>query len=211
MTSTSSPATVRLATLAFAAATALTPALPRPAAAQANPSISNAIPASELATLYGKITHINPKTRSITLRGRSGVSVTIIAGPAVRLELLKTGDTVTAKYYRSVAFLVVPPSGGGGTPAPANDGMAALLAQPAQAPGGIGVRVTKITGMVVGIDLAANRLDLVNPTGGGVISVDVTDPARIAAMAQLKVGDRITAVVSEALAVSVEAAPKGWL
>jgi hypothetical protein len=38
----------------------------------------------------------------------------------------------------------------------------------------------------------------------------VTDPARIAMLSQLKVGDTITAVVSQALAVSIDPAPKSW-
>ena len=44
----------------------------------------------------------------VTLMGASGAKVTVTAGPLVRLELLKVGDTVNAKYYRSVAFVVKP-------------------------------------------------------------------------------------------------------
>ncbi len=61
---------------------------------------------------------------------------------------------------------------------------------------------------VVGLDVAAQTVDLVNPSGGGVYTVHVTDPQRVAKLKALKVGDTITAVISEALAVSIDPAPK---
>jgi hypothetical protein len=70
------------------------------------------------------------------------------------------------------------------------------------------MRVTQITGLVVGIDLGAHSVDVVNPQGGQVYNVHVTDPDRQARLPMLKVGDKITAVVSEALAVSIQPAPK---
>jgi hypothetical protein len=197
------------ATLIVCAAPGLVIVLPRGVAAQANPTLTNVIPNSESATLYARITAINPKTRAVTLVGASGDRVTLIAGPAVRLEMLKVGDRVNAQYYRSVAFMVKPPAGGSGTPV-TDDQITQVLAQPAQAPGGIGVSLTKISGTVVGIDMAAHRLDLVSPSGGGVYTIDVTDPSRIAMLGSLKVGDTVTAVISQALAVSIERAPKRW-
>lgn len=197
------------ATLIACAAPGLSIALSRVAAAQANPTLTNVIPKSESATLHARITAINPKTRAVTLVGASGDKVTVTAGPAVRLEKLKVGDRVNAQYYRSVAFMVKPPAGGNGTPV-TDDQITQVIAQPAQAPGGIGVRLTKVSGTVVGIDMAAHRVDLVSPSGGGVYSIDVTDPSRIAMLGSLKVGDTVTAAVSQALAVSIEPAPKGW-
>jgi hypothetical protein len=145
----------------------------------------------------------------VTLAGASGNAVTLTAGPLVRLDLLKVGDRVNAKYYRSVGFVVNPPAGGNGVPV-SNDQIAQITAQPAQAPGGVGVRLTEVSGTVVGIDLATHSVDLVNPSGGAIYTVDVTDPARIALLGTLKLGDTITAVISQALAVSIEPAPTSW-
>lgn len=179
------------------------------AAAQGNPAVANVVPESEAVTVYAKIQSIDPSTRKVTLLGRSGSRVTVTAGPIVRLDLLKVGDTVNAKYDRSVAFVVSQPQGGNGTPRSVDESTL-VTSQPAQAPGGVGVRVTKMSGLVVGIDMAAHRVDVVSPSGGGVYTVDVTDPARIPMLSQLKVGDTITAVVSETLAVSIQPAPRGW-
>jgi Cu/Ag efflux protein CusF len=198
------------ATAALAGAGLIAVASPMPAAAQANPTYSNVIPQSESATIHAKITAINPNTRAVTLQSRSGQLVTLTAGSAVRLEMLKVGDTVDANYYRSVGFMVTPPSGGSGTPAPSEDEIAQVITRPVTAPGGIGVRVAKVSGTVVGIDMAAHSADVVDPSGGGVYTIDITDPARIAMLSQLKVGDTITAVVSQALAVSIEPAKRSW-
>ena len=190
------------------AACALGMALIQPAAAQSNPPLPS-IPESEAVTLHAKISALNPTTRAVTLVGANGSSLTVTAGPLVRLELLKVGDSVNAKFYRSVAFVVSPPQAGNGTPT-ATDSMTQLTAQPATVPGGVGVRLTKISGTVVGINLAAQTVDVVNPSGGGVYTMHVTDPARLAELASLEIGETITAVVSDALAVSIDPAPKSW-
>src|SRR5581483_3505992 len=75
--------------------------LASPAAAQRNPTLTNVVPESEAITLQAKINGIDVKNRALTLVGANGRSVTVTAGPAVRLELLKVGDSVDAKYYRS--------------------------------------------------------------------------------------------------------------
>lgn len=135
--------------------------------------------------------------------------VSVTAGPLVRLDLLKVGQTVNAQYYRSVAFLVNPPQGGNGVPV-SSDQFAQVTAQPAQAPGGVALRMVKISGTVVAVDLSSSSISVVNPSGGQVYTIDVTDPARIAMLPSLHVGDTVSAVVSQALAISITPAPKGW-
>ena len=171
---------------------------------QANPIISP-VPLPEAVTLQAKITALDPGTRAITLTGASGESVTIIAGPAVRFDQLKVGDSVNAQYYRSIAFAVAGP---GGT-AP-DDGSAAAIARPVQGPGGVVFTLTRISATVVGIDLASHSISVVDPSGGAVRTIVVTDPGRIAILPTLNVGDTVTATVSQALAVSITPAPKSW-
>ncbi len=171
-------------------------------------TMKNVIPQAEEVRLQAKITAIDTSTRAVTLKGASGNSVTVTAGPLVRLNLLQVGQTVNAQYYRSVAFLVNPPQGGNGVPV-SNDQFSQVMAQPVQAPGGVALRVVKISGTVVAIDLSSNSISVVNPSGGQVYTIDVTDPARIAMLPSLHVGDTINAVVSQVLAVSITPAPKG--
>ena len=178
--------------------------LPQPAASQTRTELSNLIPQDAAVIIQAKIKTIDPATRRVTLDGRSGRSITLVAGPNVRLEMLKEGDAVEAQYYRSVAFFVSQP----GSKVP-EDEISHVITRPTEAPGGIGTQVTRVSGLVVGIDLTAHSVDLVNPQGGAVFTVNVVDPSRQARLPELKVGDTITAVVSEALAVSIQPS-KGW-
>jgi hypothetical protein len=171
-----------------------------------SPQLSNVTPESAAVTFQAKIRSIDLATRRVTLVGASGQLALLTAGPNVRPEMLKSGDTVNAKYYRSVAFLLTQP----GAPIP-EDQITDLVAQNVQTPGGFGVRQIRISGLVVSVDMAAHSLDVVDPSGGGVYTINVTDPARQMVMSALKVGDTITAVVSQSLAVSIEPAPKSWL
>jgi hypothetical protein len=192
------------AAVALSTAGAVLPAgLSLPATAQTNPALAS-IPEPMAETLQAKITAINTQSRKVTLQGASGRSVIVTAGPLVRLEMLQVGDTVNAQFYRSVAFELSTSMN-----APPNAGVVAVD-QNATAPGGVAVALMRLSGTVVAKHMASNSLDIVNPGGGGVYTVHVTDPARIAMLAQVKVGDTITAVVSDAVAVSIEKAKTSW-
>jgi hypothetical protein len=201
----------RAASVAMIAATAaLMPLIGAyPAAAQATATLQNVVPESEAVTAQAKISAIDLNTRAVTLVGPSGRAATLTAGPLVRLDRLKTGQTVNVNYYRSVGFIVNPPQSGNGVPV-STDQIAQVTAQPVHTPGGVGLRLTKVSGTVVGIDLSSHSIEVVNPSGGGGFTIDVTDPARIPMLGSLKVGDTVSAVVSEALAVSIDPAPKRW-
>ena len=138
-------------------------ALPHSAAAQTK--LTNVVPPSVAVTIRAKITAMDVGKREVTLTGASGTPVTLTVGPAVRLEMLKVGDTVDAQYYRSVAFMVSPP----GTAVP-DDEIEQAVARPVEAPGGVGMRVTRISGLVVGIDLGTNSLEWSTPRAAGSIA-----------------------------------------
>ena len=56
------------------------------------------------------------------------------------------------------------------------------------------------------VNLAANYIAGDWLRGRSANTVEVTNPERVAMLSQVKIGDTITAVVSEALAVSIEPA-----
>jgi hypothetical protein len=198
----------RLSLLTAVAVAAAVP-LACPAIAQGLPpqtsAITSPVPSAETVTIHAKITAINPATRSVTLSGATGNSVTVKAGPVVDLSNLKVGDRVNAKYYRSVAFLIAGPN----APVP-EDEIAAIAARGAHTPGGDVVELIRVSATVVGIDLPAHSIDTVDPSGGAVRTIVVTDPARIALLSELKLGDTITTVVSQAIAVSIQPASTSW-
>lgn len=198
------------ASIALAAALSVSMA-PRPASAQGIASVvPSMVPEAAEHTVYAKIQAIDPLTRQVTLTTADGRSLTVIASPDVSLDRLEVGDRADVHYYRSVAFLVsktmsVPK----GQTAQLPPEQAELLArhQQAQIPGGMTVPMTQISGLVVGVQPGTQTVEVVNPSGGGVYSIQASDPSRAAMLNALKVGDVVTAVVSPQIATSIEPEP----
>jgi hypothetical protein len=155
-----------------------------------------------ITTIRAKVTGINAKERQLTVRGPSGNVFKLVAGPEVRnFAQIRTGDDIVLRYTQSIAYVISKP----GTKLPdvavANAGARAPLgAKPA---GAVGQRVA-ITGTIVGIDPAAHTLSVIDQHGGPVRTFAVTDPERQAALSTLNVGDMLTVVFTDAVAVTVE-------
>jgi hypothetical protein len=189
--------------VALAAALAFTGVpIGAPAHAQTNANNLGGVGMSQSVTVRAKIRAINQKTRDVTLVGPEGGVFTVHAGDEVKnLAQVKKGDTVVVHYTRSTVLVLSGP----GEPTPPNTAtVAGGTAAPGQLPAGeVGGRLV-LTGTVVGVDLDAHTLSLVNPKGGRVITVAVTDPQRQAQLSHVNVGDSLTVVYSAALAVAVE-------
>ena len=73
--------------------------------------------------------------------------------------------------------------------------------------GGVAEKVV-VTGLVVGVNPTAHTLSLVNPppAGGEIRTLTVKDPEYQKMLPQIKVGDTITAYITEAVVAAVEPA-----
>ena len=141
-------------------------------------------------------------TREVTLVGPQGNVFVVHAGDAVHnLDKVKAGDTVVATYYGSVVLVLSAP----GSKIPEDQANAAAVRAPkGHSPAGaVGVKVV-VTGTVVGVDLAAHTISLVDPAGGMVHTFTVADPRRQAALKRVKLGDSLTAIGTEALAIALD-------
>jgi hypothetical protein len=190
-----------LPAIALAAAMTLAP-MPGHAQTAPNADALGGVGSSHTVTVRAKVHAINQKTREVTLIGPAHDVFTVHAGDEVRnLDQVRKGDTVVVRYTRSAVLVL----NGPGQPTPDNSAtLTAARAAPGQLPSGVAAGRLVVTGTVVGVDLDDHTLQLVNPNGGRVVTVDVTDPQRQQQMASVKVGDKITAILSAALAVSVE-------
>jgi hypothetical protein len=176
---------------AFGIVTLLLPALsPHGAIAQQekppHPKMSNFIPDGGTGAIEGKIQSLDTTARKLTIAPKSGEPLTLYAGPSVRLDDVEQGDKVDAQYTRTVLWVVTPAA------KPAPEGATAPLGEVAHTPGGVGPDATQISGRVMKIDQTAHSFDVVDATGGGVYTIQVTDPNRVAMMSKLHVGDAIT-------------------
>lgn len=164
------------------------------------PAHAQLVPSSEATTVSATINAIDFTTRQVRLAAPSGYMLTLTAGPSVDLSKFSATEKVVATYARSVAFAVSMP----GAPLTADD-TAKFNGQDVTTDAGK-VKMATVSGTITGINLAAHSIDVVDPTGGAVFTVDVIDPDRIAMLSHLKVGDTVTAMVSPQTIISMEKA-----
>lgn len=153
-----------------------------------------------LTTATGKVTAVDPATRTITLQGANGNVVDIQAGPEVRnFKQIKPGDSLTLDYYESVAVDVRP--AGSGAPEVVTQTAGTRSAKGAK-PGGAVGRQTTITAEIWHINKSANLVTLKGPQGA-LRTIQVQDPAMQARLAQLKEGDLVDFTITQAVAAAI--------
>ena len=178
-------------------------AMPLAAPVLSTPAMAQAVGSAQMKTARATVSAIDFGRRDLTLIGAvPGNPIVVHCGDEVRnFDKIKVGDTVTARYYSSLLLVLTKP--GAKTP----DNSAAVAADRAakgQLPSGAVATREQVTGLVVGVDTTANTISLVNPSGGAVLTFDVTDPERQAELKKVKVGDNITAISTKAFAVGID-------
>lgn len=191
-------AAVWVAAFAFAAAPLLAA---QPAAAASNPLADAG--RLEITTATATIKSIDPTTRHLVLTNSSGKDFTLKAPKAMHnFGALKVGDKVTASYSASIEYALSP----GNKLPPDTQTVIAGRAAKGELPAGVVANHIVVTGAVLGIDMAKHTLKVVSPQGGEVHIIAVKEAAGRAAMAKLKVGDYITAYITEGLLLSARPA-----
>lgn len=140
--------------------------------------------------------------RHLLVKGPDGKPFTLKVSPQVQgFSAVKPGDKIAATYYRETAYAVSEP----GKPLPKDtETILAARAAKGEAPAAIVANHIVVTGAVLDIDPAANKLRVVSPKGGEVHDFNVATPEGRQLMAKLKVGDKVTAYVTEALVISLD-------
>lgn len=159
------------------------------------------VSSSDTVTATLKITAIDHKTRHVTVASPNGEHFTLKASDEIRnFDQMRVGDTIRTRYTLSTDYVLSKPN----APLP-KDAQALLTVGAAKGdmPAGVAVNHITVTGAVVGVDKVKHRLTLVSPKGGEVFHVAVTRPEGVKALQQVKVGDTITAYVSESLLIAV--------
>jgi len=176
--------------LAVGMAVAVLMTMPRPVMAQAKTITS------DVRVETGVVEAIDAATRKVTLRKADGTVVTTVAGPEItRFDEVKVGDKITARYYDTIVLRVKAP--GESEVASATRGTTGA----GQAtPGGIKAKQMTLTVTITAIDPATPSITFTGPEGWKYTS-KVQDPA---ALAKVKVGDKVDIVWTEALLVSLE-------
>lgn len=193
-----------LTTCALVLAAVPVAALPLSAPAWAQASGMAGIGTSDTVSIQATVRSVDPATRGLTLIGPAGNTVSLVAGPRViNFDRIKPGDKVAVQYEESATYVLTPR--GGATPNSSLTVAGAGAPKGAMPAGAVGAKLV-VTGLVAGIDPADHSLQLVDPSGGQLHTVHVVSQAGLQNFGLIKVGDRITAVTTQAIAAVVEPA-----
>jgi Cu/Ag efflux protein CusF len=178
-------------------------ALPLGAAAQAGSGREVSIERTHAQTITATVQSIDLKTRMVTLKGEDGKLSTFHADEQVKnLPQVKVGDLVHVDYFESIAVYVAKPDPAGGG-SYAQDKTSVATAKPGEKPGAMATREVTLVATVAAIADDKSSVTLKNENGTKVIPVKNPDN-----LTGVKVGDEVTIITEQALAVSVEKAPQ---
>ena len=158
--------------------------------------------ATSTTTASAVIVAIDATNRIVTLKTAKGHILEVVAGPEVKnFDQLKVGQKVKAGYSESLSLEL---KKGGGKPLTITETGGAASAAAGAKPGAAGARQVTVLADVVKVDTKAHLVTLKGP-GGNSVDLHVEDPEQLK---NIKKGDQVEAVYTEAVAVTVEPADK---
>ena len=145
-----------------------------------------------------KIEAIDKTARLVTLKDKDGELETIKCGPEVkRFDELKVGDTVTFRYYESIAYSIRKPGAPSGLPT--QTGPSVTRSQGPK-PGGTIAEQETATVTIKAIDLKLPSVTVLTEDKR-TVSMKVEDKKNLK---DLKVGDKVEVTYTEAVMISVK-------
>jgi len=154
---------------------------------------------TEMVAVSARVEGVDQESRTLTLKTADGQMVEYVAGEEVRnFAQVEVGDMVEASILKALHLELVKE----GTDAePTGVGAMARAGEGAKPGAAVGSEVTFMT-EVVRVDQPANIISLKGPEGN-VVDFDVQNPAQFDVV---KVGDKVRATYTEAVAVEVRSA-----
>ena len=145
---------------------------------------------------------LDKAARTLDLKGPKGRVVTLTAAEEVRnYDQIQLGDHVVARFMQALTLELK--KGGTGI-MERTDAKDAVQAKPGERPGVAVGRQVHVIANVVAVNKKAMTVTLKGPKGN-YVDLQLQDPKQIA---KVKVGDQVEAVFTEAVALTVEPAPK---
>jgi hypothetical protein len=149
-----------------------------------------------------QVVGIDKATRTVTLKGPKGDIVDVVAGDEVKnFDQIQLGDFVVVRYVEAIELELRKTKTAAGEPI-VREG--AAKAQLGERPAVVGGRQVTAIAEVTAIDPKKSTITLKGPRGN-VVTLDVHNPEQFKVV---KKGDQVDVTYTEALALSVEPAPK---
>ena len=149
-----------------------------------------------------QVVAIDKATRTVTLKGPKGDAVDVVAGSEVRnFDQIKVGDLVVARYLEALTLELRKTRAAAGDVAVREE---AGKAKAGERPAVAGARQVTALADVTAVDPQKSTITLKGPRGNEVVlAVQNPDQFKV-----VKKGDQVEVTYTEALALSVEPAPK---
>jgi hypothetical protein len=190
--------------LVIAAACAVSPAMAQQLNAKEGAVMASSPGRGEVARavrVSATVSAVDKATRTVTLKGADAKEFPVLAGPEVRnFDQIKVGDEVVVGYLQALALEL---KKGGGAPVAAVESADAARAGSGAQPGGVVARKVTVMADVTAVDAKTQTVTLRGPQR--TVDLKVPDPKQFKMIA---VGDQVQATYTEAVAVSLEPAPK---
>ena len=148
-----------------------------------------------------RITSVDTAARTVTVTHPDGTTRTHAVSPAVaNFGATRIGSVASITFEDQTSFVL----SNRNTPTPPNRDVNVLGAAAAgQKVAGVSASQVVATWWVVAVDPSANTMTLVNPGSGPVRTFNVTTQAGRDQLPRVKVGDRLTAINSQLLVLSI--------
>jgi propanediol utilization protein len=154
------------------------------------------------AQISAQVVGIDKASRTVTLKGPKGQVVDVVAGDEVKnFDQIKLGDLVIARYAQALTLELRKTKGAKGDVQVHED---VTHAKTGDRPAVAGARQVTAIADVIGVNPKASTITLKGPRGN-VVTLDVQNPDQFKVV---KKGDQVEVTYTEALALSVEPAPK---
>jgi len=149
-----------------------------------------------------QVVALDKATRTVTLKGPQGNTVEVVAGDEVKnFAQIKVGDFVVVEFVQALSLeLQKAKTGASGITTQS----AAATAKPGERPAAAAGREVTAIAKVTAVNQKAKTISLKGPRGN-VVTLDVQNPDQFKVV---KVGDEVLVTYTEAVAISVEPAPK---
>ena len=184
--------------LTLSVALALSPAM----AQTAQPVVKDAMGTAEAVKITAKITAVDAASRTVTVVGPKGKSVSLVAGDKVKnFAQIKVGDEVVLRYMEAVSVALEKGVVGRSETQTSSGPMAAA---PGAKPAVGETTTTTIIANVQSVDAATQSVVLEGPNAK-YVEVKVKDPA---VFKQVKVNDKVKITYTEAVLLDIETPKK---
>ena len=157
--------------------------------------------ATNVVKVTASVEAVDAAARSVTLKGPRGNVMTLAVGPGVKnLAQVKVGDLVVVRYAQALTLELK--KGGSGI-RERSERSDSATAQPGERPAGAAARQITVLADVTAVDRKKMVVTLRGPKE--TVDLKLRDPEQLKLV---KVGDQVEATYTEAVAISVEPAPK---